>query len=64
MYTHLFNELKKHEISNTLLAGLLGISLKTLKRKLLGQSDWNIDEALKIKSLLDNLTIEYLFAQN
>ncbi|MDD3237911.1 MAG: hypothetical protein PHV37_07435 [Candidatus Gastranaerophilales bacterium] len=63
MYINLLKEMKKQEVPVNIMAYLLGLSVKQFTQKI-KKTDFNIDEALKIKYTLGNLPISYLFCEN
>lgn len=57
--------LKSKNISDEVCYSVLGIHRNTWRKKKLGESEFSIDEAFKLKrNLLPEYDLEYLFKQN
>lgn len=62
MYRNLKNLLDQKNISQTRLSELLKVSEKTIYNKLLGRTDWTLQEVIKIKTFLfPEYDLNYLF---
>lgn len=62
MYQNLKAEIVKNGFNLGEFAKEINITNSTLSRKLKGKSDWTLDEAIKIKKLLNgNANLEELF---
>lgn len=47
-FPNLLGEMAKHKMSQGNLADVLGVSRNTINKKLLGKTDWTIEEVEKI----------------
>lgn len=64
MYSNLRAEMARKNITGYELAEKIGITNGTFSAKFNGKSEFTLDEAFKIKSILEtDLTIEVLFAK-
>ena len=61
MYYNLKREIEKREISLKTFAKISGINYKSFLQKLNYKTDFNIDEAMRIKEILGGLPIAYIF---
>ena len=62
-YPILTRELKKHGLTQTQLADLLGVSRSTIQRRMNGESDWKVHEVVQICQFLQRWDSDQLFLQ-
>lgn len=64
MYHNLVHELKKKNITNKVVAELIGISEKTFYNKVSGATEFTLTEAMSINdNLLPEFKLGYLFTR-
>ncbi len=61
MFPNLLIELKVNRYSQKGLAAFIGISERSLSKKLNGQNDFSLSEMRKIQEAFPNCTLDYLF---
>ena len=65
MYSFLRGEMIRNQISITALAGQIGVTEKTLRNKLGGETDFTWSEALAIREIVNpDMSIETLFVSD
>ena len=63
MLANLSHELRRKNITQNVVARMIGVSDKTLTNKLNGTTEFTINEAVTIRNnLLPEFTMDYLFA--
>lgn len=65
IYGNLRNEMAKNKITQTRIAKFLGVSQNSLNMKIMGKTDFTMEEATKIqKEYFPKLTLDYLFKKS
>lgn len=61
MFPNLNAEMARKGISSYQMAGLLGVSSKTMSNKLLGYNEFKLSEMRQIADMFPGTTLDYLF---
>lgn len=62
IYGNLRNEMTKNKITQIAIAKFLGISANSLNMKIMGKTEFTMEEAQRIqKKFFPNLTLDFLF---
>ena len=62
MFSNLQKAMSESNITNAILAKILGVSEKTVYNKLSGSSEWTWPEAKTVSALFPKYSMEWLFA--
>lgn len=63
MFPNLLVELKQHKYSQKGLARYIGISERSMSKKMNGEVDFKLSEMRRIQTVFPDCTLDYLFVQ-
>lgn len=61
MFPNLKAEMARRGVDGKTVSALIGVTPTTLSNKMVGKSEFNLSEMVKIRNLFNGLSIDYLF---